>query len=79
MTDYIINIVTALSQLLNAVVFAGSPSETLSGRAYRENRDGAVSIIDLLFFFHPEHCLESHVADRMFSRKILGEYDNDSI
>lgn len=79
MRDYIINIATALSQLLNAVVFAGDPNETVSGRVYRENRDWAVKIIDLLFFFQPDHCLESHVADRMFSRKILGEYDNDTI
>jgi len=79
MITYFINIATALSQLLNAVVFAGDPNETVSGRVYRENRDWAVTIIDLLFFFQPDHCLESHVADRMFSRKILGEYDNDAI
>jgi hypothetical protein len=79
MMIYFINIATALSQLLNAVVFAGDPNETVSGRVYREDRKWAVKIIDLLFFFQPDHCLESHVADRMFSRKILGEYDNDTI
>ena len=72
MTNYIINIATALSQLLNALLFAGDPNETISGRVYRENRNWAVRIIDLLFFFQVDHCLKSHVADRIFARKILG-------
>ena len=73
MKEYSINIATALSQLLNAVVLAGDPNETISGRVWREDRKKATAVIDLLFFFQPEHCLNSHLADRIFARKILGE------
>jgi hypothetical protein len=73
MKEYCINIATAISQLLNAVVLAGDPNETISGRAWREERKAVVAAIDLLFFFQPEHCLNSHLADRIFARKILGD------
>ena len=75
---YIYNIAAALSQLLNAVVFAGDCNETLSGRCYREERWWAVTLIDRIFFFQSEHCLHSHLADRIFARKVLGrETPND--
>ena len=69
--NYLINIATALSQLLNAAVFIGDPNETLSGRCWREDRMWAVCVIDILFFFQQEHCYNSHLADRVFARKIL--------
>ena len=69
---YIVNVAASLSQLLNAVVFCGDCNETLSGRCYREERWWAVRIIDTLFFFQSEHCLNSHLADRIFARKVLG-------
>ena len=75
---YIVNVAASLSQLLNAVVFAGDCNETLSGRCYREERWWAVRLIDGLFFFQSEHCLNSHLADRIFARKVLGrETPND--
>ena len=69
---YIWNVAAALSQLLNAVVFIGDCNETLSGRCYREERWWAVRIIDTIFWFQTEHCLNSHLADRIFARKVLG-------
>ena len=69
--NYMFNVAAALSQLLNAVVFFGDPNETLSGRCYREGRYTAVSFIDTLFFFQPNHCELSHWADHVFARKIL--------
>ena len=69
--NYLINIATALSQLLNAAVFCGDPNETLSGRCWREDRTWAVRIIDSIFFFQREHCYTSHIADRVFARKIM--------
>ena len=68
---YVVNVAVALSQLLNAAVFFGDPNETLSGRCWRENRMWAVRIIDSIFFFQREHCYESHIADRVFARKIM--------
>ena len=71
---YVWNIAAALSQLLNAAVFFGDCNETLSGRCYREKRWWAVRLIDALFFFQAEHCLNSHLADRIFARKVLGRH-----
>ena len=68
---YIINVAAALSQLLNAVVFFGDPNETLSGRCHRERRITAEAIINALFFFQPNHCMHSHLADHQFAHKIL--------
>lgn len=76
MKDYIFNVATALSQLLNAVVFLGDPNETLSGRVWREERRIAVSIIDALFFFQVSHCFHSHLDDVRFAEKILGGGDD---
>lgn len=75
---YVWNVAASLSQLLNSVVFFGDCNETLSGRCYREKRWWAVRLIDTLFWFQSEHCLNSHLADRIFARKVLGrETPND--
>jgi len=76
---YIVNVAAALSQLLNAVVFCGDCNETVSGRCYREKRKWAVKLIDMLFFFQPEHCLHSHLADRIFARKVLGQQGGNDV
>jgi hypothetical protein len=68
---WIVNIAACLSQLLNAAVFFGDPNETLSGRCYRERRKIPEAMINTLFFFQPDHCLQSHLADHMFAHKIL--------
>ncbi len=68
---YIVNVAAALSQLLNAVVFLGDPNETLSGRCHRERRVKAEAFINALFFFQPDHCMHSHLADHLFAHKIL--------
>jgi hypothetical protein len=73
---YIVNIATAISQLINAAVFFGDPNETISGRCFREKIEWAESIINGLFFFQPDHCFYSHLADVEFSRKIM-EIKND--
>lgn len=78
MINYVINIATCLSQLLNTVVFNGDPNETLSGRCWREQRWWAVKLIDTLFFFQNEHCLHSHLADRIFARKVLASVPKES-
>tara|TARA_R110000868_G_scaffold255828_1_gene512469 strand:- start:913 stop:1143 length:231 start_codon:yes stop_codon:yes gene_type:complete len=71
MKKYIIRVLTALTQLLNTVVFAGSPSETVSGRCYREQRLVAVRVIDTLFYFQDDHCLNAHITDRLLARAVL--------
>ncbi len=37
MAIYLINVLIAIDQGINTIFFAGSPDETLSARAYREN------------------------------------------
>jgi len=68
------NTALALSRLLNAML-GGNPSETLSGRCYREDIAWGRTAIDSLFFFQPNHCLHSHIDDRVGARDLLGAWD----
>lgn len=68
MVTYIANVLIALDQLLNAILFS-SPDETLSSRAYRADRDGKVfgklfrPCIDTLFFWQQRHCFHAYLAE----------------
>ena len=61
------SVLIALDQLANALL-DGRPDETLSSRAWRWEQNGIRSwprrIIDVLFFFDPEHCRESFESER---------------
>ena len=61
------SVLIALDQLANALL-DGWPDETLSSRAWRWEQNGIRSwprrIIDVLFFFDPEHCRESFESER---------------
>jgi len=54
--------VISFDQLVNAFLFGGWADETLSSRAYREFPRLA-KIIDLLFWFDPEHCKTSYMSE----------------
>lgn len=60
-------VLIAADQLMNSLL-AGWPDETLSSRAYRWERDGVRSwprrVIDRLFFWEEEHCLQSYQSER---------------
>lgn len=60
-------VLIAADQLVNSLL-AGWPDETLSSRAYRWERDGVRSwprrVIDRLFFWEEEHCLQSYQSER---------------
>ena len=71
---------TVGSQLLNVLIFDGSPDETVSGRSWREgmilgNPKWARrrEWIDWLFglFGDKHHCLKSHLIDLQFARAII--------
>lgn len=57
----------AVDQLVNAVL-AGWPDETMSSRAWRWEQDGVRAwprrLIDLIFFWEPNHCRESYQSER---------------
>ena len=61
------SVLIALDQLANALL-DGWPDETLSSRAWRWEQNGIRSwprrIIDVLFFFDPEHYRESFESER---------------
>lgn len=65
---YLIQILVAVDQLANAILW-GAPDETLSSRAYRADRDGKIlgrvlrPLIDLMFFFDPDHCRQAYLAE----------------
>ena len=71
MKQYLKNILTAISQLLNSVL-AGNPDQTISGRvgykAYITRSWYWLFIewgINTLFWFDPEHCFKSIQWDRI--------------
>lgn len=71
----LLNIAIAFDQLCNTLL-AGTPDETLSARAYRNDGTkkrwtAARLAIDTLFFWQPLHCHQSYLAE--MTRKHLPE------
>lgn len=56
-------ILIAIDQLANAVI-GGWADETLSSRAWREERRRLVVFIDCLFFWEENHCEASYISER---------------
>ena len=56
-------ILIAIDQLANAVI-GGWADETLSSRAWREDRRRLVVFIDFLFFWEENHCEASYMSER---------------
>ena len=75
--DYIWNVAQWLSQGLNTVAFAGNPNMTFSARCY-VNRDEKVwstahKLVNILFFFQPEHCKQAYETDVKFANMVVEE------
>lgn len=74
MMDYILQILIAIDQLLNAII-GGPADETLSSRAYRMRHNKYWNafrvILDLVFTVvgHSEHCREAYVYEYIRSRR----------
>lgn len=69
------------SQLINVLLFNGSPDETVSGRAYRQGvlmqHAGwarARRVIDRVFWWDGEHCYKSHMQDVRMAEAITALY-----
>lgn len=75
---YIQRVGIALSVLLN-VILGGYSNQTFSARNYGWKREGLpnlVWLIDILFWFDPDHCMNAWLY--WYQRKMLGETnDND--
>jgi hypothetical protein len=81
MKRWFLNVLTAIDQLLNALICNGEPDETMSSAAYRMHRDGRPTgflktIIDTLFFFDPDHCKTSYWAEKKRSQ-LAPEFRNE--
>lgn len=70
MFDWLLRILNALSQLANVILLNGHPNESISGRAYRQNWK-LRHVIDTLLWFDKDHCMNSHLNERVWSRQIL--------
>ena len=70
--NYIKNIGTAISQLLNAFI-GGNPNMTISARSYCENWTVAEKIINKIFFFDADHCRQSWMRDVEFCARVKRE------
>ena len=75
-------ILIALDQLLNAIC-GGWPDETLSSRAWRWADTGRrywpMQLIDTLFFWEENHCLDSYLSEkkgRQLPPELRPEVDN---
>lgn len=61
-------IAIALDQVLNTLL-GGWADETFSARLFREEQNGKQwakvlrPVVDVLFFFDPQHCLTSFIAE----------------
>ena len=73
MKRYLINVLDALSQLGNAVFFAGDCNHSISGDAYRLGRWQLMFWIDAIFktFGQRDHCRRSHEADVAKARALV--------
>ena len=58
--DWLKNILIGLDETANAIL-RGSPGETISARAWREQWR-IVPLLDTLFWFDPDHCRTSFEA-----------------
>lgn len=76
MYDYLVRVGNALSQLCNVVFLNGHPNESISGRSYREGW-AIQRVIDTIFWFDPEHCLSSHLNERVWCRRIMNDNAGD--
>lgn len=59
-------VLIALDQLINTFL-GGMADETLSSRAYRHSMNGSRKwpqrLIDLLFFWQPDHCKQAYLSE----------------
>ena len=69
MTAYLLNVLIAIDQLVNVILCGGQPDETMSSNVWRMEQAGKPwgfmrPVIDTLFFFDPDHCATSYMAER---------------
>lgn len=71
-----LSVLIALDQLLNALT-CGWPDETLSARAYREQRRFLQATINGLFFWQPNHCRHSYEREQQ-NKQLAPSYRDET-
>ena len=72
MAGRLIRLGDAASQFFNVLIFGGDPNYSISGDAYRFNREPLRTIIDWLFSpFEKDHCRRAHEHDVEKARALL--------
>lgn len=66
---YFTNVLIGIDQLINAIL-KGCPDETLSARAFRNQKQSKVAyltrvFIDTLFFWQKEHCKHAYINEKL--------------
>jgi len=62
MKQWFLKLGTLTSQAANALLFGGNPDESMSARAWRENRP-IYKVINKIFFWEDNHCRNAHLTD----------------
>lgn len=70
----LIRLLDATSQWLNVALFNGEANESLSGRAWREQRRRAERTINTLIWWEPDHCYLSHITDVARAHALAAQY-----
>jgi hypothetical protein len=76
-TSRLWKVADAISQLLNVLLLPlhreTTANESISGRSYRCGWKRAERVINLLFWFDPDHCRQAHFRDVMNRPGFTGE------
>lgn len=70
MSNRLIRIGDALSQLANVILLNGHPNESLSGRAWRTQSRWRL-VIDTLLWFDKDHCKVAYYNDLAYCRALI--------
>jgi len=70
MKEWVIKISSVTSASLNVLLFNGHPDESLSARAWRENRP-IYKVINRIFFWEDNHCRNAHLTDIKRAEELL--------
>ena len=70
---WLIRLLDSFSQVANVLLLNGDANESVSGRAYRQNWETSVKIIDTLFFFDQDHCRNAYLSDLARAYAIIND------
>lgn len=72
MASRLINFGDALSQVGNVRLFNGNQNHSISGDAYRYNRQRWMALANWLFR-DPEHCRKAHLKDIRLADRLISQ------